>query len=111
MAWDTVAVSRKKAGRSIYENAESGQEFNLAAAHYKEVFYAGLPRISPQFERGAIGSVIIVEGVKLKLLAIWFGGNQSLSICWKRTPVSLVTACRQQWMTGLAGEREPCGVD
>ena len=57
----------------------------------------------------------------MKLLAIWFCGNQSmangaledrlahLSICWRRTPGSPETACRQRGMTGLAGEREPWG--
>ena len=57
-----------------------------------------------------------------KLLAVWFCGNRSkakgesedrlaqLSICWRRTPGSPETACRQRWMTGLAGERElPAG--
>ena len=34
-----------------------------------------------------------------------------VSICWRRTPGSPETACRQRWMTGLAGEREPWGVD
>ena len=29
-----------------------------------------------------------------------------LLICWKWTPGSAETACRQRWMTGLAGERE-----
>ena len=33
-----------------------------------------------------------------------------LSIFWRRTPGSPETACRQQWMTGLAGEKEPLGV-
>ena len=52
----------------------------------------------PQLERGALGSVVIAGGVKMKLLAIWFCGNRSmakgasedrlahLSICWRRTP-------------------------
>ena len=55
----------------------------------------------------------------MKLLAIWFSGNRSmtkgaledrrshLSICWRRRPGSSETACRQRWMTGLAGKREP----
>ena len=30
-------------------------------------------------------------------------------ICWRRTPGSPETACLQRWMTGLAGERQPCG--
>ena len=72
----------------------------------------------PQLQRGAFGSVVIVGEAKMKL-AIWFCGNQStakeasedrlehLSICWRRTPGSPETACRQRWMTGLAGEREP----
>ena len=34
-----------------------------------------------------------------------------LLICWRRTPGSPETACWQRWMTGLAGEREPWGVD
>ena len=55
----------------------------------------------------------------MKLLAIWVCGNGSmakgasedrlahLSMCWRRTPGSPPdTACRQRWMTGLAGERE-----
>ena len=83
----------------------------------------GYLRSPPQLERGALGSVIIVGGVKMKLLVIWFCGNQSmakeasedrlvhLSICWRRTPGSPETACQQQSMTGLAGEREPWGVD
>ena len=53
----------------------------------------------------------------MKLLAIWFCGNRGmakgasedrlahLSICWRRTPGSQDTACRQGWMTVLAGER------
>ena len=32
-----------------------------------------------------------------------------LSICWRLTPWFPETACRQRWMTGLAGEREPFG--
>ena len=62
-------------------------------------------------------SAVIAGGVKVKLLAIWFCGNRSmakgapedrlahLSICRRRTPGSPETACRQRWMTGLAGER------
>ena len=73
----------------------------------------------PQLERGALGSAVIAGGVEMKLLEIWFFGNQSmakgasedrlahLSICWRRTPRSPETACWQRWMTGLAGEREP----
>ena len=61
----------------------------------------------PHLERGAFGSVVIAGGVKIKLLAIWFCGNRSmtkgvsedrlahLSICWRRTPGSPETACRQ----------------
>ena len=72
-----------------------------------------------QLERGALGSVAIAGGVKMKLSAIRFCGNRSmakgasedrlahLSICWRRTPGSPETACRQSWMTGLAGERRP----
>ena len=57
----------------------------------------------------------------MKLLAIWFRGNRSmakgasedrlthLSICWRRTPGSPETACRQRWMTGLAGETDTWG--
>ena len=33
----------------------------------------------PQIERGALGSVVIAGGVKMKLLAIWFCGNQSMA--------------------------------
>ena len=32
-----------------------------------------------QLEKGALGSVAIAGGVKLKLLAIWFCGNQSMA--------------------------------
>ena len=32
-----------------------------------------------------------------------------LLICWRWTPGSPETACRQRWMTGLAGERQPWG--
>ena len=32
-----------------------------------------------------------------------------LKICWRRTPGSPETACRQRWMTRLAGERKPWG--
>ena len=75
----------------------------------------------PQSERGALFSVVIAGGVKMKLVTIWFCGAQSmakgtsedrlahLSICWRRTPGPPGTACWQQWMTGLAGEREPWG--
>ena len=75
----------------------------------------------PQLERGALGSAVIDGGGKMKLLAIWFCGNRSmakgasedrlahLSICWRRTPGSPETACRQRWMPGLAGERNPGG--
>ena len=71
----------------------------------------------PQLQRGALGSEVITGGVKMKLLAIWFCGNRimakrasedrlaHLSICWRRTPGSPETACRQQWLTGLAGGR------
>ena len=60
-------------------------------------------------------------GVKLKLVAIWFYGNQSMAkgasedrlafllICWRRTPGSPETACWQRWMIELAGERAPWG--
>ena len=53
----------------------------------------------------------------MKLLVIWFCGNQGtakgasedrlahLSICWRQTLGSPGTACWQWWMTGLAGER------
>ena len=66
--------------------------------------YLGPP---PQLERGALGSVVMAGGVKMKLLAIWFCGNRSMakgvsenrlahvSICWRRTPGSSETACRQ----------------
>ena len=60
----------------------------------------------------------------MKLLAICFCGNRSMAkvasedrlahllICWRRTQGSAETACRQRWMTGLAGGREPWeGVD
>ena len=75
----------------------------------------------PQLERGALGSVVIAGGVKMKMLAIWFGGNRSMAkgasedrlahlwVCWRRTPGSPETACQQRWMTGLAGERESWG--
>ena len=33
----------------------------------------------PQLERGALGSVVIAGGVKMKVLAVWFGGNQSMA--------------------------------
>ena len=33
----------------------------------------------PQLERGAIGSMAIAEGVQMKLLMIWFCGNQSMA--------------------------------
>ena len=77
----------------------------------------------PQLERGVLGSAAIAGGVRMKLLAIWFCGNRSMakgasedrlahwSFCWRRTPGSPETACRQRWMTGLAGEREPLGLD
>ena len=54
----------------------------------------------------------------MKVLAIWFCGHRNmakeasedrlayLSICWRWTPGSPGTVCRQRWMTGLAGERE-----
>ena len=86
-------------------------------------FMQGYLGSRPQLERGALGSAVIAGGVKMKLLWIWFRGNRSmakgasedrlahLSICWRRTPLSPVTACRQRWMTVLAGEKEPWGVD
>ena len=58
----------------------------------------------------------------MKLLVIWFCGNRSMAkeasedrlthllICWRRTLGSPETACWQQWMTWLAGEREPWGL-
>ena len=33
----------------------------------------------PQLERGTLGSAVIVGGVKMKLLAIWFCGNRSMA--------------------------------
>ena len=36
-------------------------------------------RSQPQLERGALGSVVIAGGVKMKLLAIWFCGNRSMA--------------------------------
>ena len=51
----------------------------------------------PQLERGALGSVVIAGGVKMKLVAIWCCGNRSIaegasedklahmSICWMGT--------------------------
>ena len=41
-------------------------------------------------------------------------GGQARTFCWSArggTPVSPETACRQRWITGMTGEREPCGVD
>ena len=80
----------------------------VVEGHINGVLYAGLPTISTTItERGALGSVVIDGGVKMKLLAIWFCGNRSiakeasedrlahLSICWRRTPGSPETACRQ----------------
>ena len=32
----------------------------------------------PQLERGALGSVVIAGGVKMKLLVIWFCGKRSV---------------------------------
>ena len=61
----------------------------------------------PQLERGTLGSVVIAGEVKMKLVAICFCGNRSmaigasedslaqLSICWRGTPGSPETACRQ----------------
>ena len=58
----------------------------------------------------------------MKLLVIWFCGNQSMAkgvledrlahllICRRQTPGSPETVCGQRWMTGLAGEKEPWGV-
>ena len=85
------------------------------------VLYAGLPRISTTI-RGTLGWLVIVGGVKMELLAIWFRGNRSmakgtwdrlahLSIYCLRTLGSLETACWQRWLTGLAGERKHLGVD
>ena len=71
----------------------------------------------PQLERGTLGYAVIAGGVKM-FLAMWFCENRSLSkgasedrlmhllICWRWTLGSPETACRQRWMTGLAGERE-----
>ena len=54
----------------------------------------------------------------MKLIEIWFCGNRSMAkgaskdrlthllICRRQTSGSPRTACQQQWMTGLAGERE-----
>ena len=33
----------------------------------------------PQLERGALGSSIVAECAKMKLLAIWFCGNRSMT--------------------------------
>ena len=33
----------------------------------------------PQLERGVLGSVVTTGGVKMKLLAIWFCGSQSMA--------------------------------
>ena len=84
-----------------------------------ELLYAGLPIGSrPQVEIGALGSAVITGGVKMKLLAIWFCGNRSMAkgasedrlahllICWRQTPGSPETVCRQRGMTGLARGRE-----
>ena len=76
--------------------------------------YLGPP---PQLERGALGSVVMAGGVKMKLLAIWFCGNRSMangvsedrlayvSICWRRTPGSPETA-RRQTMNDRVGWRK-----
>ena len=32
-----------------------------------------------------------------------------LSICWRWTPGSQETACRQRWMAGLTGEKRAMG--
>ena len=39
----------------------------------------------PQLERAALGSAVIAEGVKMKLLAIWFCGNRSMARGGRRT--------------------------
>ena len=76
----------------------------------------------PQLERGALGSAVIAGGVKMKF-AVWFCGDRSMAkgaledrlahllICWRLTLGSPETACRLWWITRLAGEREPWGVD
>ena len=33
----------------------------------------------PQVERGTLGSAVVAGGVDMKLLAIWFCGNQSMA--------------------------------
>ena len=33
----------------------------------------------PQLDRGALGSAAIARGIKMKLLAIWYCGKQSIA--------------------------------
>ena len=53
---------------TILRLCESGEECDLATAHYKWGFVQGY--LGSQPERGALGSAVIAGGVKMKLLAI-----------------------------------------
>ena len=90
-----------------------------------KVLYTGLPRISTTIREGCLwfsGHCWRSKNKVVGDLVLWepkhgkrsIGGQAStliLLICWRLTPGSPETACRQQWMTGLAGEREPWWVD
>ena len=72
----------------------------------------------PQLEKGALGSVVIAGGVKMKLLAIWFCGNRStskgasedrlahLSICWRRPDTGVPRDCLPAVMDDRVGWRK-----
>ena len=86
-----------------------------------EVLYAGLPRIWTTIRERRLrfnGHCRRSKNEVVSDLVLWepkhdkrsVGGQAHiLSIFWRRTPRSPETACRQRWMTGLAGEREPWG--
>ena len=82
-----------------------------------EVLYARLPRISTAISERCLrfrGHCQRSKHEVVSDLVLWepkhgkrsVGGQAStliLSICWRRTPGSPETTCRQRWLTGLAG--------
>ena len=88
-----------------------------------EVLCAGLPRISTAIRERCLrfsGHCWRSKNEVVCYLVLWESKHSKRSIggqartfvdLLKATPRFPGTACRQQWMTGLAGEREPWGVD
>ena len=88
------------AGRVCCRRTSPLMDLLLAKELCLRCFMQGYLGSHPQLERGALGSVLIAGGAKMKLLAIWFCGNRSMAegasedrlahllICWRRTPGS-----------------------